>query len=46
MHAYKPDVTVYFKGKKLVNGQDYTYRYEDNYTQGTAYVDVTGKDSL
>ena len=44
MHAYKPDVTVYFKGKKLVNGQDYTYRYEDNYTQGTAYVDVTGKD--
>lgn len=44
MHAYKPDVTVYFKGEKLVNGQDYTYRYEDNYTQGTAYVDVTGKD--
>ena len=44
MHAYKPDVTVYFKGKKLVNGQEYTYRYEDNYTQGTAYVDVTGKD--
>ena len=43
MHAYKPDVTVYFKGKKLVNGQDYTYRYEDNYTQGTAYAVVMGK---
>lgn len=44
MHSYKPDVTVYYEGKKLVYGQDYTYRYEDNYTQGTAYVDVTGKD--
>lgn len=44
MHAFKPDVTVYYEGKKLVYGQDYTYRYEDNYTQGTAYVDVTGKD--
>lgn len=44
MHSYKPDVTVYYQGKKLVNGQDYTYEYHDNYTQGTAYVDVTGKD--
>ena len=44
MHAFKPDVTVYYEGEKLVYGQDYTYRYEDNYTQGTAYVDVTGKD--
>ena len=44
MHAYKPDVTVYYQGEKLVNGQDYTYEYHDNYTQGTAYVDVTGKD--
>lgn len=44
MHSYKPDVTVYYQGKELVNGQDYTFAYKDNYTQGTAYVEVTGKD--
>ena len=44
MQPYTPKVSVYYKGKELVYGEDYTFDFRDYYTEGTAYVDVTGKD--
>lgn len=44
MQPYTPKVSVYYNGKKLVYGEDYTFDFRDYYTEGTAYVDVTGKD--
>ena len=44
MQPYTPKVSVYYNGKKLVYGKDYTFDFRDYYTEGTAYVDVTGKD--
>lgn len=44
MQPYTPKVSVYYNGKELVYGVDYTFDYRDYYTEGTAYVDVTGKD--
>lgn len=42
--SYKPEVSVFYQGKELVEGKDYTYTYKDCYTPGTAYVQVTGHD--
>lgn len=44
MQPYTPKVSVYYNGKELVYGEDYTFDFRDYYTEGTAYVDVTGKD--
>lgn len=38
----KPEITVIDGGKKLVEGTDYTLRYEDNINVGTAKVILTG----
>lgn len=44
MQPYTPKVSVYYNGKKLAYGEDYTFDFRDYYTEGTAYVDVIGKD--
>ena len=44
MQPYTPKVSVYYNGKELIYGEDYTFDFRDYYTEGTAYVDVTGKD--
>ena len=44
MQPYTPKVSVYYNGKELIYGKDYTFDFRDYYTEGTAYVDVTGKD--
>ena len=41
--ACKPSVTVTYKGKKLIEGTDFTISYKDNINIGTASVVIIGK---
>lgn len=38
----KPDITVMWNGKELINGTDYSVIYEKNVNIGTAKVTITG----
>ncbi len=38
----KPVPEVYFAGKKLTEGEEYTLSYADNIAQGTATITITG----
>ncbi len=38
----KPVPEVYFAGKKLTEGEEYTLAYADNIAQGTATITITG----
>lgn len=38
----KPVPEVYFAGKKLTEGEEYTVSYADNIAQGTATITITG----
>lgn len=41
--AIKPNITVSYNGKTLVNGTDYSLSYSNNLNVGTATITITGK---